>query len=348
MKKILLGSLILAGAFLAGCSSEPSCTKKTCSDLGAQCGSASDGCGGSLSCGTCGTGSACFTASDNSIANVCVPTGTVPVNFSVDDSVNKNWQSQELEWKGSMLYDSTTRIVTMDSTWGGPWAKLYDDGPWNKGGHEPANATAGDHKLGVTVFVKPPTTGTGDVYSYGLRDATNLDTANGGWVWIGANGSFTVPANATASITAAGMTFPAHGTVDMQLVIDTNALDPYTTWDLSKVTVKGSAWGWSEVTLVDDGTKGDAAAGDGKYTYVLSQNVDQTKPPYPGLLKSGDKPEFIFVFNGKEYKDASAIADLMGVSAGTKASGASSFTPATIALTGGTGLGSGNTYITVP
>lgn len=274
------------------------------------------------------------------------PAGTVAVNFVIDDTLNKLWKSQELEWKGAMIYDSTTRIVTADSTWGGPWAKLYDDGPWNAGGHEPAGAVAGDHKLGVTVFVKPPATGT-DTYGYGLRDATNPDTANGGWVWIGGNGSFSVSAGATAAITAAGQTFPAHGTTDMQLVIDTNALGAGT-WDTSKISVKGSAWGWTEVQLKDDGTKGDAAAGDKKYTYVLTANLDQTKPPYPGLLKSGDKPEFIFVFNGKEYKDTGGIAISTGVTAGTKASGATAFTSQTIGLTGGTGLGSGNTFITVP
>src|SRR5207237_648663 len=77
-------------------------------------------------------------------------------------------------------------------------------------------------------------------------------------------------------------------------------------WDTSKVTIKGSGWAWSEVTLLDDGTKGDAAAGDGKFTYQLSQYVGAGKKfPHTGLANSGDKPEFIVVFNGKEYKDAS-------------------------------------------
>ncbi len=351
MKKII-GTLILAGGFLAGCgSSSPSnsCTPTTCTAKGANCGSMSDGCGSTLSCGSCGTGLTCGNGTGNSVANVCgfaQPAGTAPVNFTVDDTVNKNWKSQELEWKGAMLFDSTTRKITADSTWGGPWAKLYDDGPWTTGGHEPIGSTANDHKLGVTVFVAPPATGA-DTYAYGLRDATNPDTANGGWVWIGNNGSFNVPAGSTAALTAPGQTFPAHGTVDMQLVIDKNALATGT-WDTSKITVKGSAWGWSEVTLLDNGAKGDATAGDGKYTYVLSANVDQTLPPYPGLLKSGDKPEFIFVFNGVEYKDGTGTANTAGVTGGTKASGATTFTPASLQITGGTGLGSGNTYITVP
>jgi len=51
------------GCCPAGCSfatdSDCSCTPKTCQDLGLACGSASDGCGATLSCGTCGTGQSC-------------------------------------------------------------------------------------------------------------------------------------------------------------------------------------------------------------------------------------------------------------------------------------------------
>src|SRR5207248_1456961 len=35
------------------------CTPKTCAQLGAQCGSASDGCGGTLACGSCPSGESC-------------------------------------------------------------------------------------------------------------------------------------------------------------------------------------------------------------------------------------------------------------------------------------------------
>jgi hypothetical protein len=279
------------------------------------------------------------------------PAGTVAVNFTVDDTANKVWKSGELEWKGSMKYDSTTRTVTLLPAWlPGPWAKLYDDGPWTTGGHEPEGSTAGDNKLGVTVFITPPATGTA-TYEYGLRDATNPDVANGGWVWSGANGKFDIVAGApiTTPVTAQGLSFPAKGSTDLQLTIDTKNLGAGT-WDKTRVAVKGSAWGWSEIVLVDDGTKGDATAGDGIYTMVLSQQINLTKPPYPGLTKSGDKPEFIFTFGpaSKEYKDGSGIAYATGVTAGTKAATATTFTSATISLTGGTGLGSGNTYITVP
>ncbi len=200
----------------------------------------------------------------------------------------------------------------------------------------------------MTVFIAPPATGS-TTYEYGLRDATNPDIANGGWVWIGNNGSFVVTAGDTLAKTAQGLAFPAHGAVDMKLTIDTKALGAGT-WDTTRVAVKGSAWGWTEIVLTDNGTKGDATAGDGIYTFQLSAAIDRTKPPYPGLTKSGDKPEFIFTFGptSKEYKDAGGIALSTGVTAGTKAATATTFTTATIALTGGTGLGSGNTYITVP
>jgi hypothetical protein len=51
--------------------------------------------------------------------------------------------------------------------------------------------------------------------------------------------------------------------------------------------------------------------------------------------------------NSKEYK-TNSIADTQGVTAGTKATGAADFTDQTLQLTGGTGLGSGNTFIEVP
>ena len=85
---------------------------------------------------------------DNDNPGFQQPAGTVAVNFVVDDTANKVWKSEELEWKGEVNYDPETRIATRDSTWlAGTWAKLYDDGPWNQGGHEPIGSAANDHKL---------------------------------------------------------------------------------------------------------------------------------------------------------------------------------------------------------
>ncbi|MFO0583450.1 MAG: choice-of-anchor X domain-containing protein [Anaeromyxobacter sp.] len=292
---------------------------------------------------------ACGSDSNND-TNTCTgtpfaqPAGTVAVNFTVDDSVNKLYGTGDLEWKGQMLYNSTTRVVTVDDTWGGPFAKLYDDGPWACGGHEPAGATAGDNKWGTTVFVAKPATGSTTI-SYGLQDAYYQTTFGNGWIWPGSNGSFVVSSTTTGEVTAQGLTIPASGTTDFQLVIDKNALDTTNgPWSTATVKVKGSAWAWGEVTLADDGTKGDATAGDGKYTFVLSNYVGAGKPfKHTGLLKSGATAEFIFVLNGVEYKLANGNAATTGVTAGTKASGAGSFTNATISI-----IANKNSAITVP
>jgi hypothetical protein len=277
------------------------------------------------------------------------PAGTVAVNFSVDDSINKLWKAGELEWKGSMNYDPTTRKITLDPNWSSTntWAPLYDDGPWTSGGHEPSlcgtvPCVAGDHIWGVTVFATPPATGT-DSYGYGLRDATNPDKLNGGWVWIGSAGTFDVPAGATAEIKAQGMAFPAHGTVDLRLAIDTNALDTGT-WT-GTPQVKGSAWGWTLVNMYDDATHGDATAADGIYTFTLSNALDPTKPPYPGLMTTGDIAQFVFTFNAgaQEYKVGGA-ASAVGVAAQTKKGTAAWATTAVQVQT----TGDKNTYVTAP
>src|SRR5437660_1372237 len=93
------------------------------------------------------------------------PAGTVAVNFSVDDTANKVWKDKEMVWKGAMIYDAATNKISYDSNWGGPWAPLYDDGPWTAGGHEPDGATAGDHVFGVTVFAP---NAAAQSYAYGL------------------------------------------------------------------------------------------------------------------------------------------------------------------------------------
>ncbi len=56
-----------------------SCTPSTCSSLGKNCGSVSDGCGGTLNCGTCAAGNTCT-------ANVCVASGSEPCtpNLTLD------------------------------------------------------------------------------------------------------------------------------------------------------------------------------------------------------------------------------------------------------------------------
>jgi hypothetical protein len=293
------------------------------------------------------------------------PAGTVAVNFTVDDTANKVYTAGNLKWKGSMIYNATTREITPDPTWsgvfpgGGPlsgWAALTDDGPWTVSttAHEPVGSTAGDHKWGVTVFVVPPVSGS-TTFEYGLID-TEYETLYGnGWIWTGANGTVSVPAGATAPINAPGLVIPAFGTNDIQLEIDTSALDAAVTGVGTTISVKGSAWAWGLVDI--SGSKTGTT-----YSFTLSDHIGAGKQfNHTGLLHSGNNPEFIFTFDAMtvgtttccasgcdnaspcEYK-VSGVAASTGVSAGTRAGTSGTFTPATVSVNGG----NNNTYITVP
>lgn len=280
------------------------------------------------------------------------PAGTIPVNFTVDDSAAKIYAAGDLQWKGSFYWDKTTRVLTKDSTWTGgdgtttEFPGLYDDGPWTAGGHEPANATANDHKYGVTVFVAPPATGS-DTYEYGLQDVHACSqaaitagtvvgsTCSAAWAWQGPNGTFAVNAGATTAITAQGLTTAATGDRDMQLTLDPASLDTTTTWDTSKVTIKGSAWNWAEAVVTKDSS--------GKFVFTLSDWVGTGKAfPHTGLLASGATPAWVWVLNGAEYKGADTNAISTGTTAATKAPGGS-FAAQTITVNG-----DHNTSITVP
>jgi hypothetical protein len=258
------------------------------------------------------------------------PSGTVPVNFSVDDTANRLYMAgtggaSELQWKGGMIYDSATRKITPDGTWSGPWAPLYDDGPWTAGGHEPAGATAGDQKWGITVFATVPAMGM-TTYAYGLIDSYYEMMFGNGWIWPPPDGEFIVYAGAMTAITAAGTTIPAHGTTDLQITLDPTMLADGT-WNTSMVRIKGSSWAWGLQPMT---------MADGKYTFTLSSVVGAGKPlKHSGLLESGDKPEFTAVFgsgSGKEYEDASGNGILQGFSAAVKPMGASTFTPVEVVL----------------
>ena len=284
------------------------------------------------------SGSACGTAVNQTYTPPLFrkPAGAVAVGIIVDDAANKVYGDGQLAWKGTMFYDNSTNLIYPDPTWNGPWPLLYDDGPMSAGGHEPEGAVAGDHKFGAVVFVMPPVTGS-TTFEYGIVDQTYQTAFGNGWIWLGANGTFTVNAGATADQQVPGMTLKKFGTTDLQVVLDTRNLDPSATWDLTTVTVKGSAWAWAEVPLTNDGT--------GKYVFTLSVVAGAGKLfPHTGLLTSGDTPEFVFMLGGKNYVGSSGGASLYGVSAGTKASGANVFTAATIQVDSLRH----NTYITVP
>jgi hypothetical protein len=155
-----------------------------------------------------------------------------------------------------------------------------------------------------------------------------------------------VVAGATAPVTAPGLTFAAKGSIDLQLTLNTAQILPAFTYTPGSTTieVKGSAWGWSNITLHDDGTKGDTTASDGIFTMVLSQNINGAIPPYPGLLKTGDKAEFVWVIDGVEYKETNGDAAQAGTAGATK-TGAAAWAPQTVQLTT---TGFINTYIQAP
>ncbi len=269
------------------------------------------------------------------------PANHVAVNFTIDDSANQTYDNSDgLAWKGSFSFSPATRILSFNGSWGGPYAMLYDDGPWTSGGHEPEGASAGDHIWGVTVWVSNTNT---QYFEYGaIRNS--VDGSDGAWIWTGANGTFTVNAGATSAIDATGLSIAAHGTIDLCLTIDisanaSNLALPFQGTDYAnKVQVKGSAWNWNLVTADDDGNDCDSTANDGIYSFILSEAIGK----HDGLLLSGATSEFIFVLDGVEYRTAGAASDI-GVSAYTSPLGSWIQQPVKVYADG-----SLNTYITVP
>ncbi len=242
------------------------------------------------------------------------PAGTIALNFTIDDTANKVYTAEDgLAWKGSFQFDPDTRVVVKNAGWTGPYAMLYDDGPWNMGGHEPAGSVAGDNKWGVTMFVVPDAAAPIAFQHGAIRGSVNGADNPSGWIWTGPDGVFEVPAAATADITATTLTLSAFGTTDVRFTIDTATLAAgFEAVDTANgVRVKSSAWGWTVPLMVDDGTKGDETAGDRVFTFVMSENIGAGKPlgRLTGLLKSGDEGQFVFVFggeNGLEYKAGGA------------------------------------------
>jgi hypothetical protein len=146
----------------------------------------------------------------------------------------------------------------------------------------------------VTVFVAPPPVGTTSYY-YGVIDESYEARLGNGWVWGGPNGLFDVVAGASAAIDAPGMTFPRFGFDDLGFTLDGTALSPGAPWNLASVTVKSSAWGWSELPMRD--------LGGGHFDFALSPLIGRKGLlPHTGLLRPGEGVEFVFVLGGQEYK----------------------------------------------
>lgn len=261
----------------------------------------------------------------------------VAIDFTVDDSANQVFKAGELDWKGSFVFDPSSRIITRNAAWKGPYPTLYDDGPWADGGHEPLTSYANDHRWGVTVFARVPDAGV-DLFEYGVQDHTNL-----AWLWKGSNGTFVIAAGASASITAPGLTLLPFGSTDLKVVIDTNALlTTNGSWDTSKVEFKGSALGWTSVELADDGLKGDEVAGDKRFTFQLSRWVGPgTTAPHVGLAAHGDLSEFVVLFAGAQYTAPDTNCAAQGVTAASSIDGGFASLPIGHAS-------NGNCLLTVP
>lgn len=271
------------------------------------------------------------------------PAGTVAVNFSVDDTANQTYLDGDgLAWKGSLLFDATTRCFSFDPSWGGPFALLYDDGPWDAGGHEPLGATADDHVFGVTAFY--PTPAADQAFEYGAVRSWS-EGELGDWIWEGPNGSFTVPAGSTAPITVTGLVIEAFGTTDVRFLLDTDALAPeFAGFDPANgITIKGSGWGWLEIGAVDTGAGGDDVAGDGVFTVQLSQHVGGGLLRHDGLPNSGQALQFVWVLGGVEYK-VGGLAQGAGVTVQVRPQGAADWLAVIIYVDAGTN----NTYVMVP
>lgn len=269
------------------------------------------------------------------------PGPTATVTFRIDDRANQTYQSSDgLAWKGSFSYDASSRLLTYDPGWGGPYVLLYDDGPLDAGGHEPADAVAGDHVWSVSVLVDNTYETT---FEYGAIRGS-VDGADGEWIWIGSNGLVTVPADSEGPIAATEMVIPLHGTIDLRLTVDVsgngaNLAAKFQGTDYSGlVTVKGSVWGWRSESAADDGTDGDEVAGDGIHTFLLSARTG----PHEGLLNAGDAPRFMVELDGVEYRVSGAAAT-DGLGAAFDARGGFEPTPILVDA-----AGSQQNYVEVP
>ncbi|HOU54567.1 MAG TPA: IPT/TIG domain-containing protein [Myxococcota bacterium] len=239
------------------------------------------------------------------------PPGHAAVRFLVDDTANQTYRDGQMKWTGSFRWSAQDRTIVPASSWlptDGPFPPLYDDGPVSQGGHEPEGSVKGDHRFEVEVFVKADEEDL--VFEYGVLD--ELDH----WIWVGPNGTFTVPRGSEGVITAAPLVFPPFGEMDLKITLDTKRLagtfagispDGY------DIFLKSSANSWTPKQLTDDGSpdRGDDVAGDGVFTFVHSKNLG----PHDGLLYDGQHAQFVFVFalqgldpeSGQEYKDGTVV-----------------------------------------
>ncbi|MEC8023158.1 MAG: IPT/TIG domain-containing protein [Myxococcota bacterium] len=221
------------------------------------------------------------------------PSGVARLVLLADDTANRTYQNGQIRWTGSFEWDRDTNLLQFATSWlpeEREWPGLYDDGPISEGGHEAEGQIANDGVFSTELWFNAVEETT---FEYGaLNEESN-------WIWTGPNGTLTVPAGTTDVLDAGRLTFPAFGTLDMRLTIDTSALSPEfatITPESDNVFVKGTMNSWSPVQLLDDGSAGDEVAGDGIFTYLHSTKLG----PHDGLLATGQQVQFVFVFALKE------------------------------------------------
>ncbi|MBN1946111.1 MAG: IPT/TIG domain-containing protein [Bradymonadales bacterium] len=234
------------------------------------------------------------------------PDGYASLTFTVDDSANQTYTDGQMEWNASLTYDADTNIVLFSSSWlptQGPFPPLYDDGPYDLGGHEALGATAGDHVFSVEVFFLAEETTT---FEYGLINELDY------WIWVGPNGQVTVQQGEIGTVVADGMTFTSFGDIDLRVTLNIAELHAsYADFDPANdaLYVKGSMISWRPVQLLDNGERGDATADDGIFTMTLSEYEGD----HDGLLNLEQEAQFVFVFysaEGIEYKvGGNAVTD---------------------------------------
>lgn len=216
--------------------------------------------------------------------------------IAVDDTAQQTYSDGQLVWHGEFNWDDATNTITYDEYWAGPYPPLYDDGPVSSGGHEAEGQTSGDHIFSTQVrFLANPDAET--VFRYGISDEN-------GWIWVGDNSSFTVPAGSTATFEATGMTIPAFGDIDLLLTLDTSSLATGFSPPSSEMTVVSNLNAWQELEMVDDGTAGDETSGDGIYTLQWSEHDGG----HYGLLRVGDTIIFTISIDLIDYRIAGAGA----------------------------------------
>jgi len=265
------------------------------------------------------------------------PANAAILMFEVDDTANQTFTDAQMKWTGSFAWNDKDNTVVFATSWlptDGPFPVLYDDGPISQGGHEHEGATKGDHVFSTEVYWIVDQDHT---LEYGVLN--ELDN----WMWEGPNGSLDLAKGQTGEVQVPGLKIHQFGDIDIKLGLDTAELHA----DFAKVKprpddpesyqifVKGSMNQWTNVQLLDDGTKGDEKAGDGIYTYVQKQR----KGAHDGGCYAGQHVQFVWVFAqpgtdptaGLEYKKGpSALKE--GTSGATDAGTPSVFVPAGVVL----------------